>query len=322
MFRKVNNKILLAVFAILAVIAVIVLIREQKKGERTFRSELFSIDSAAVTSVTIYPKGKATGELRLEKTGTGWEVASGQKRYPADSGSVHNLLQSLAHVMPERIAGTDRSSWAEFEITDSLSTHVVVEEGKKITADFRTGKISFSQRSKTQSYGNRNMDVKSRIRVAGDDRVYVVDGFLSMMFADSPSRYRNRVLFRAEKEQVTRLTFTYPGDSSFILFWQGGRWMAGDRPADSLSTAKYLNSIASTMGSEFAEDDAVLPAFDFILKIEGNNMPSVDVYGAASAETKKYYLKSNMNPSSVFVSSTPDLFNRIFAGKRKFLGNQ
>ena len=322
MFRKLTNKVLLIVFAILAIVAVIVLVHDSKKGERTFRNELFSVDSAAVSSITIYPKGNGSDILILSKTGKEWDVVFKNKHHPADSSLIKNILHELAHIVPERVAGTDKTSWKQFEISDSSSSRVVVEQGNNITADFRVGKISFTrggggnQRFRNSS---QNVDVKSHIRVAGDDRVYVVEGFLSMMFSNNPAQYRNKMVYRYEKNQVAKLTFIYPGDSSFVLARKENKWYINDQPADSSETEKYLNSADYTSGSEFADESAVFPDYKYTLKIEGNNMPPIEVNGAFDQGLKKYYIKSNENPSAIFSSSTPNLFNQIFTGKTRFL---
>jgi len=316
MFRKLSNKFLLILFAILAIVVAIVFIHDSKKGERTFKSELFTIDSSAVTSITIYPKGKANEIIKLGKEGKEWDVISNNKHYPADSSFVKNILHVLAHIAPERVAGTDNASWKEYDMTDEASTRVVVEQGQNVAADFRVGKISFSQGQRSQNRrGNQNMEVKSHIRVAGDDRVYVVDGFLSMMFGPNLGQYRNRMICRFQKDQVIKMTFVYPGDSSFILSKKDNKWLINDQPADSAETAKYLNSVENTVGSEFADENGLFPNYQYTLKIEGNNMSPIEINGAMDPAAKKYYLKSNVNPSSGFSSSTPNLFNQVFAGK-------
>ena len=322
MFRKINNKTLLIIFAILAVVVVAVYFYDQKTGERTFKSELFTVDSAAVTSITIYAKG-TTGEfLKLNKTGNGWEIQSKNKKYPADTSTIRNFIHSLVKITPERVAGTDRSSWKEYEITDSLCSRVVVEQGDEVAADFRTGKVSFSQNKSRQNYGNYGMEVKSHVRVSGDDRVYVVDGFLSMMFADDVSRYRNKMVVKLDKKDITRISFIYPGDSSFMLVREGQKWFLNDKPADSTLTEQWLNSLAYLTNSEFADEEAQPFTYPFNLRIEGNNMNVIDVSGAEDTAAKKYFVKSTFNPSAVFVGSAASLFDKVFPGKDKFLADK
>lgn len=321
MFRKLSNKTLLIIFVVLALLAMVVFLTDYKKGERTFKSELFTVDSATVTAITIYPKGHGKEPMKLSKSGTGWEILSQNKRFPADTSAIKNMLHTLVHVVPERVSGTDRTSWKEFEISDSLSSRIVVEQGNNITADFRVGKLSFSQREgrNMQRYGgNQNMEVKSHVRISGDDRVYVVDGFLSMMFGGNPTQYRNRMVLKLDKNLVTKLTFVYPGDSSFVLNKKGNKWYVNELPADSAQAEKYISSITYTSGNEFADDANLFPNYRYSLKVEGNNMSPIEVSGAYDEGSKKYFVKSAMNPSSTFGSSTPALFYQLFTSRKKF----
>jgi hypothetical protein len=317
--KTIKNKTLLILFLILAVIAVIMFLYDRNKGERSFKSELFTVDSSKVTAISVYPKGKTNASLRLVKTGKTWEIKSKKNTYPADSLIIQRIIGALCNVKPERVAGTGKSNWKNLEITDSLGTHVIVEQGKEVIADLWIGKISISQDNNRPSYGrNQNISIKSNVRVAGDDRVYVVDGFLSMMFGDQPSMYRNRTVFRIDKNMLTRLTFVYPGDSSFMLVKNGSHWLLNDQPVDSAKTENYLNSIRNTVNSEFADEGTQPFIFPYTLKIEGNDMTAIEVQGAINPDPKKYFIKSTFNPSAIFGSSNANLFNQVFPGKDKF----
>jgi len=322
MFRKMNTKLLIVLFAVLIVIVGSVLIYDHNKGDRTFKSDLFTVDSAKVTTINIYPKGRNKSMIQLVKTGKNWDIKSNNKNFPADTNVIQNLLKTLSHVKAERVSGTDQSSWKELEITDSSSARVVVEQDKQVTADFRVGKISFTQNNNMAEYGgNRNISIKSHIRVAGDDRVYVVNGYISGMFGDQPSMYRNRSVFRINKSLLTKLTFIYPGDSSFVLAKTGNKWQINDQPADSAAVETWLNSVANTSDSEFADDASPFPVFTHILKVEGSSMPELEVKGLFDPSLKKYMVRSSYNRDATFGSGNPRLFNQVFASKTKFLVN-
>lgn len=280
---------------------------------------MFTIDSAKVTSIKIYSKGKADDILTLSGMGKNWNISYKNKTYPADTNSIRQILSTLKTAIPERVAGNDKSTWKDFEVTDSVATRVVVEQGKEITADFRVGKISMSQGNQNQGYGGRQgMNVKSHIRVAGDDRVYVINGFLSLMFRDQPAAYRNRIVCRLNKSLLTKLTFVYPGDSSFVIQRQGTGWISDNKPADSARTETFLSALSSSSNSEFAEDNNQPYTFPYSVKIEGNNMQVVELNGAIDNVTKRYFIKSSLNPGAVFGSTSPSLFSQIFPGKNKF----
>ena len=144
MFNKINNKVLIIIFAVLALLVVVFFVYDSHHGERSFKSNLFTVDSAKVTAITIYPKttskkpGMPAGkEVKLVKTGNNWEVKCDNKSYPADTTSLKRILQALAHVKVESVACTDKSCWSEFDITDTLSSHVVVEQGGEVVRQFQ-----------------------------------------------------------------------------------------------------------------------------------------------------------------------------------------
>jgi len=314
--KNIKNSTLLVIFGVLALLAVIFYLYDSKKGERSFRSELFTIDSVKVSKFTIYPKTGKKLPLVLAGSGKNWTITSGNKTYPADTSVVYQVISSLISAKPERVAGTDKASWKEFELTDSSSARIVVEQGKDVVADFRVGKLSYSMGARGYN-GRQGMVIKSHIRVAGDDRVYVVDGFISMLFGDEASAYRNRILCRFNRAQVNKLTFTCPGDSSFILLKQDNKWMMGDKPADSAAVVNYIGSLANLFNGEFADEKDIPLTFPFTLKIEGSNFTALELQGSASEEAKRYFVKSSMNPA-VFGGVTPTLFRQVFPGKGKF----
>jgi len=310
--KTISNRVLLAIFVVLAAVVAVVLIYDNRKGERSFRSELFVIDSAQVTSIAIYPKGENEKKILLARSGNVWDVHIEDQTYSADTTFIRSLLQTVTDLVPERVAALGSSSWNEFQVSDSTGTHVVVSQGEDPSADFWVGKISFSQQPQASAYGrNQNPSVKSHIRVEGDDKVYLVDGFLSMMFPEQVSRYRERTICRFDKDLPTTLTFSYPGDSSFIMTKSNGSWLINGVPADSAAMENYLRSLSSTMGNEFAPDD-LQPIYGYRLTIEGMNMPVIEVQGAIDTALKIYMVHSGVNPTSVFISTNPSVFNRIF----------
>jgi hypothetical protein len=317
--KKINNKLLLIAFLVLAVIAVIMFVIDKNKGERSFKDELFKVDSARVTAITIYPKGKKSETINLVKTGKNWDIKLSDRSYPADTATIQRILQALGRVKAERVAATGSSGWKDLEITDSASTRVVVSQGKDVSADFRLGKISFA-RNNTADYGrNQNTEVKSHIRVTGDERVYVVDGFLSMMFSDRPAMYRNRMVFRFNKADLTKITFIYPGDSSFQFEKSAGHWLINNLPSDSAKVENWLNSVSNCTSSDFVDEKSQPLTFPYTCRIEGNNMKTIEVKGACDAASKSYFINSAFNPSATFGGPNSYLFTKVFPAKSRFI---
>lgn len=320
MSKKLNIKILISLFVGLAVIVAAVWIYDSRKGDRSFRKELFEIEPGSVTAISIYPSGATTKEIRLEKEGDAWKVISGEKRYPADTAYVSRIIQSFMQAKPERVAGIDKSSWGDFMVTDTTGTRVVIEEDEDVAADLRVGRISFPQSQQNQMYGrNQNPDIKSHVRVAGDDKVYLVDGFLSMLFQNNPSAYRKKVICRFDENQPVRFTFTYQGDSSFVLAKTSTGWMVDELPADSLEVISFLRSVAKSSGNDFAPDEVIYGlSFTDRVKIEGDNMEVIEIEGINADTSNLFYVRSSANPEALFKFTNPTLYHRIFAEKSKF----
>ena len=317
--KKIKNSTLLILFIVLLVAVAAVFLYDRNKGDRTFKSQLFTIDSIRVSSISIYPKGSSDAMI-LSGSGNNWTIRFKDQSFPADTQSIRQILSAVIHAIPERVATTDLSGWKEFEITDSATTRVVIKEGDETTADFRLGKLSFSQINQGQGYGRgQNIIVKSHIRIAGDEKVYVVDGFLSMMFSDQSARYRNKLVSRFDRTFPVRFSFTYPGDSSFQLVKTGARWMIGDKPADSARVESFISSLSQSSNMEMADDNRTVPGiFPFQLSIEGNNMSSIRIEGAIDLASGRHYVKSSMNRESIFASANESLFRQFFKGKGYF----
>jgi hypothetical protein len=319
MLKKINIKVLLILFTALAAVVVIIYVYDHNRGDRTFRHELIAVDTASVTTIRIFPKGGKGSPVILERTGKHWEVNVDQKKYPADSSVIRNILATMLNVTAERVAASDAAGWNTFELSDSLGRRVLVEQGGNVVADFVVGKASFSQPQGMQNRrGGRGFDVKSHVRIAGDEKVYVVDGFMSIFLSDQPSHYRNKLICSLNPDMLTKLTFIYPGDSSFVLTRSITGWLINDKPADSAKTALYLSSIANSTSSDFADEGNAPVTFPYTLRIEGNNMQPVEISGAVDPVQKIYYIRSSANEQALFGSAGISLFNRIFTGKSKF----
>jgi len=316
MFRKIDTKTLIIIFIVLFSVVLVVQWWDRHKGERTFKSELLTLDSAKVTAIYVYPKNAKTGAITLSKISNGWTVTNQAKTFSGDVEFISSMLKDLSHLKSMRVAATDKSKWKEFELTDSAATRVKIEVDKKIEGDLYVGKFSYQQSQ--NPYQQRGGSVSTYVRVAGDDNVYVVDGFLSMMFNREVSSYRNRNLISSTKDNWTKLTFTYP-DSSFTLSKDKNKWTLNGQATDSTKVVNYFNAINNLSSSEFV-DNVLAGSPLYTLKIEGNGLAiPIEIKAAPADTTNKYIVTSNLNPDGKFSGAKYNLVDRVFVGKSKLL---
>lgn len=315
MFKKLDTKTLLIAFVALLAIVVIIKISESKKGDKTIIDTLAEFNTEDATSIEVITKANSDDALNLIKTGDDWKVEQNSKSYNADDDKVGNLLNELLNLKPERLAATQKDKWKAFEVTDSLSVRVIVKEDSKVLSDIHIGKFSYQN---PKSPYERQGKMTSYVRREKDKKVYAVNGFLRMTFNSGLNSFRNNKIIAGNKFDWTKLTFTYPGDSSFTLSKQNEKWMINGLLADSAKVAKYLNSIESVNSSNFIEDSlVVLTNETHKLRIEGNNMMPIEVSAIPGDEENGYMITSSINKGTYFSGNKGDVFTKIFIGENK-----
>ena len=287
MFRKINNKLLVTVFVVLLAVVVLVEFMDSRKGNRTFKSDLVEVVADDVTSIEIYPKAANGNLIKLFKENDLWKVESGRIKFNADQAIAGRMISEINEMKTKSVVATNKESWGKFEVTDSLGTSVKLLKGSSVLADIVIGKFSYSEPRNMTSY----------VRLAGEKEVYGVEGMLGMSFNRNINAFRDRTIIKSNKADWTKLTFSYPADSSFVLEKKGEKWMIGEMETDSASVVNYFNQIASLSDGSFTDEKPAIAA-THRLTIEGNNMmPKVEILGFYS-DPENFVLESNQNPDT------------------------
>jgi hypothetical protein len=308
MFRKINNKILVTVFVVLLAIVVVVELMDSRKGNRTFKNDLVEANADNVTSIEIYPRAANGKLLKIYKENDNWKVESDGNKYNADASTAIRLISQLDELKPKSVAATSKDRWKQFEVTDSLGTRVKLLNGDDVVADIVIGKFSYSQPRNTTSY----------VRLTNDKEVYGVEGMLPMSFNRDINAFRDRTIIKSNKNDWTKLTFSYPADSSFVLEKKADKWMIGDMEADSSKVVLYFSQIAGLNDGSFAKEKPVI-APTHRLTIEGNNMmQKVEIVGYYS-DPDNFVLESSANPDTWFNSAAAA--KKVFTSVMDLIGN-
>lgn len=305
MFRRINIKILTVLFTTLLAIVVLVELADSKKGGRTFKSELVKVETDEVSSIEIYPKSVNGEQIKLFKENDSWKVESEGKKYNADQSIAKRLVSQLNDMKTKSVAATNKDNWEKYEVSDSLGTRVKILGAADVLADVIIGKFSFSQPRNMTSY----------VRLSNEKEVYGVEGMLGSSFNRNLDSFRDRTIIKSNKNDWTKLSFSYPADSSFVLEKKGSDWMIGDVQADSAAVAQYFNKISNLSDGNFAEVEPAV-ASTHHLTIEGNNMvQKVEISGYSSGE-EDFILATNQNQGAFFNSKTTA--EKIFVSLKEF----
>jgi hypothetical protein len=318
-----NTKTLIILLVVLGLIFLISKLTE--KEDRTFKSEMVSIDTAKVTKMVIHPKlGDKGKEVMFTKTGTEWKLESDGKSYKPDQTSVKNILSELVRMKSERVAATEETKWKEFEVTDSTATRIMLYNDNKLLADLYVGKFNYVQPPQGQGqqnpYQQQNKGrMSTYVRPAGDKEVYVVDGFIKMSIQANVNTYRDKTLFASNKDDLTKIAFNYPNGEGFVLSKDGTKWFLNGQPTDSVMTAKYLSKLAKVTSTNFIDDVMPLTSVPtHQVKIEGNNIIPVEISAFPADSVNKYVVTSSLNPDSKYSGAKSGLFERVFVKSSEF----
>jgi len=311
MFKKFSSGLLILILIVL--LAAYVVVRFSGSKERTFRDKVLSFDQASVSQILIRNPGKDVVDLQL--LSGKWMVAMEGTEYAADTNMVRGILKQLSDLPTKRYAGKGKDTWKKYEVTDSAGTLVTLKSSGKKQAEIYIGKFAYNMpKEQQQTYRQQKGDMTTFVRMADEEDVYAVDGFLKMSFNRDAGAFRNKVLVSVNSKDITRIITDYGGVKSIQEVVEG-KWLKDGLPADSAQMARYHATLSRLSGSKFI-NDAILPVSPACtMTIEGNNFSAIQLNAYAVADTNiNYIITSSANPGAFFNGKEGGLFNKIWTG--------
>src|SRR5207237_8357648 len=122
------------------------------------------------------------------------------------------------------------------QVADTSDTRIKIITTDNHTYDMVVGKFGYNPAARNGL---------TYIRHADEEAVYAIEGSLSFTVNQDIDAWRNKTFITGNKDNWTSLTFTYPGDSSFMLSKSNNQWMVNGEKADSAKTAQYFNPLAN-----------------------------------------------------------------------------
>ncbi len=321
MFKKFNIKSLSVVFVVLLVLVILSLVFNKGNRSSSFKAELVDVDTSKITSISITTPGDKEN-VDLKRTGNGWKVNIAGKWYNANSSQIESLIDQYINLRATRVAAKDKERWTEFHVNDSLGTRVRVFEGDKITSDIYLGKFSFRQMPNASPYMRQQPQMFTFVRLADEKEVYSTEGMLGMSFNRPGNDFRDKKIVAIDKSRVNNITVNTP-QGNFTITQENGSWLLDGLVTDSLSVTNYISGLSHLNGGNFV-DESMLNTNNaaYSLTIQGNGIPSVEVNAFVADSTNGYAIESSLNKGSFFSGNKADVFEKLFPGREKLLGNK
>jgi hypothetical protein len=250
-----------ALAVLLAVWGAGIIFSPERRALRSESGRLIAGKAADVASILIASPG--TAPLELLKSGSSWDLADGNAKFPVRSERVSSFLSDLEAVSRLRLVARSKESWAGFKLDDAQAKRATLKDASgKVLADFLVG-----------GYGPTGGEVY--LRRAGSDPSYTVETGIASYLGYGRSGWLDLRIFAELKEaevQSFSLKSAIAIDGAgkglrsfeYALRREGQGWKAGAAQIDAEAVASLLRSIVGLQG----EDYVASPPADAFAKVD------------------------------------------------------
>lgn len=322
MNKKINNKKLLLILVVLVGIFLMTNYIKNNHSTTTVNTDLVHIDTNTVSKIIIRPTNGNQEEVTLLKQNNEWEVKSEEITSKVKGDAIKQVLLKLAGIKIKRLVAKTADKWMKYQVTDSLATHLQVEEtGKGKTLDIYLGKIKHHQPNRGYNQFGRGSKFagSTYIRFANDPSVYEADGFLTMTFNQGFNSWRKDDFIKTNKADITQIQFEDKHGDNFTLMKNDSIWNIEDESIDSIKIDLFLNLLANKQNTNFSDNYASNSTPDYRLTVRGKNMNELQINCFEDTLTNHYYMESSLNPNVFFKSDSSGLFKQLFVQKDYFI---
>ena len=237
---------------------------------------------------------KADGNYTLTKQGDTWVI--GDKKYPANEGSIDSMVSSVEEIRALDRMGkiTNEVISARYDLTETKSIKVTVNAGGKTVRKITIGKETSTG---TQCY----------VTIDDGDEVYLVADNLYYTFNKTVDELRSKTVYQVNKEVISSVSTTDKDGNTWTVSCSGSAddlsWSisGADVEVDAGAADAWFKSLAAlTTTKWYDEGDRLAGERDNSLKIvAGNKTVTLDLFripAAGEAEKDSYYAKCNESP--------------------------
>jgi len=239
--------------------------------QRSFRDEVIRLDTAAITSFSLFPAKLGHAELRFERTPDGWTVVAGDGAvHRADTADLNALLRGVAYARAHRFTGYLDRLAERYDLTDSLVDRAVfrLRDGTEKQVLFGRGQPA-----------EDGSGMLSTINIVGENEVFSVKGTMSEMAEQDLVSWRPTRLMAGRPADIQRVSLQYSMDTGYVLERRDRLWLVDQDTADQSKVDRYLADITNAKAQTFADTMNIAGrAPDYSLRVEFiDGRPPVEV---------------------------------------------
>ena len=306
-----NTKTLIIIFLLLLGIFLLSKVFNPKP-ERSFKEDLVMVDTSRVDKIILNNPKTEDGEIIISRNNGAWRANNGTKDVNATMSAVNSLLSNLTQIKSKQLISKSSEKWEDYEVNEEKGTRVQVFSGSKTLSDFTVGRFSFDQQRRSAT---------SYMRLSDEEDTYSVDGFLSMSFNQGFDSFRNKSILKANSADISELRYSV-NNKEYLLIKSNDQWSLNGTSLDSTVITTYINSLANTFGSTFADNVSLEKTNPtHTLSVFGNNLNEpIELVCYPPGEESQFTIFSSQNAESLFSSDSTGVYKRIFGDLDNVIG--
>ena len=259
--------------------------------ESSYEKSSLLIDSKPerVKKITVH---EVIGVKVFTRTSDGWSIerASQSGSFRADAEKLEAQLKNLFEARRYQEVTTSKEKFPEYEVKDNdLKLELTGESGAAI------GQIILG---KNASSGN-----SSFARLATEEKVYSVKGFLRGDWNQDFNAYRDRTILKLVKDNIKSVQAS--GNKSYsIKLDEKGKWIVEpSRAGDAARINALLNEFNDFSGTRFIDVKPAVPVYGKLVIGLGSNInKEIEFFGPTKEQ--EFIVRSSDNPALLAVSKT------------------
>jgi|SRR5688572_5820065 hypothetical protein len=300
--KRSNNKILFIVLIVLVGGFVLTRVFRAPSLERNIDETLLTLDTSKVRGIHISPAIQTQKEIRLIRSGNDWQLQQDKRNARAEMRQVKTALGSLAAIKADRVLTRKKEKWASYNV-DTAGTRVKIVLGQNDLKEFWVGKMNGGG---------------SSIRLEDENDVYETRAPLEGNFNKNFNEWRDKTFLKVQPENISKITFQYPGDSSFVLIQSANKWQIDNVKADSSNVQTYLNRFRSRFLQDFDDDFTPSEEASYTVTLDIRSTAPVAIK-AWQVQKDRWVLNSSQQQDVYFSSADPSVIRDLFVGKSSFV---
>ncbi len=268
-----------------------------------FDTALIQIDKAEITSIEIYPHSGPS--YVIHKMDPNWIVSNGNVSVQAEANRLYSVLNQIDTIKTFRKVADGPSEWENYGLRENQASRIKIYANNKVLEDFFIGRTDFDTKlNKSIAY----------VRIAGQNEIFAVNGFLPFQLEKHFNEYRNSNLFSNDVNYAIPDQIIYQSLDTLIHLDLNQNMGFS---VDSLKFSNYWQQLLASKGRLFADDFDELSAEKYFhqrLTLSYNGSADSILLSCYRDSTRHipFLIHSTHNSRSFFKSDSTGLYQSIF----------